>query len=106
MRLTKKWHGMAKLQEEMGELQAVLGKLMAYPSGTHPDERYSTPLLQRLHEEIGDVEAALSFFKHYNDLNCVQIKERKAYKTGRLMTWHANNDGMAGVYVEEESEQG
>jgi NTP pyrophosphatase (non-canonical NTP hydrolase) len=61
VRVTIKWIGIAKLQEEMGELQAVLGKLHAYPDGQHPDMRYSAPLTHRLQEELADVIAACQF---------------------------------------------
>lgn len=102
--MIKKWHGIAKLQEEMGELQAVLGKLMAYPSGKHPDMRYATPLLQRLEEELGDVMAAAAFFIRNNtEIDRDGVHRRVEYKTERLEKWHAENDGMSGVYIEDKS---
>lgn len=94
-----KWHGIAKLMEEMGELQAVLGKLMAYPDGKHPDMRYATPLLQRLREELADVLAATQFFIGHNltGEECKAVEARVVYKTRRLEEWQKNGDGMAGV---------
>ncbi len=100
--MTIKWAGIAKLQEEMGELQCVLGKLQAYPSGEHPDMRYATPLLQRLEEELGDLMAAADFFIRNNtEIDRDAVHRRVEYKTERLERWHANGDGMTGVYVEE-----
>lgn len=99
-----KWHGIAKLQEEMGELQAVLGKLLAYPTGKHPDERYAAPILDRLHDELGDVAAAVAFFCRNNpEINQAVVNARIEFKTDRLENWHTNHDGMAGVYVEEKT---
>lgn len=98
-----KWHGIAKLMEEMGELQTVLGKLMAYPNGEHPDMRYAPPLLNRLRDELADVLAATQFFIGHNltGEECEAIEARVAYKTRRLEEWQKNGDGMAGVKVND-----
>lgn len=57
------WPGTSKLIEEMGELQQVLGKLMA----SHGDTaHWSGNLREKLVEEIGDVLAAVSFFRGMN----------------------------------------
>jgi hypothetical protein len=50
------WSGIAKLAEELGELQAVLGKLI----GTGGDrQHWQGDLVPQLEEEMGDVGAAL-----------------------------------------------
>lgn len=106
--MTVKWQGIAKLIEETGELQAVLGnlqttlgKLMAYPDGQHPDMRYAPPLLQRLHDELADVIASSQFFVRHSpvDIDAESVAKRVAYKTERLEGWHKNGDGMTGVKV-------
>lgn len=35
--MTMALNGLAKLAEELGELQQVVGKMMAYGTGAHPD---------------------------------------------------------------------
>lgn len=64
-----KWNGIAKLIEECGELTCVLGKLIAYPNGNHPDEKYQSPLVIRLDDEIADVIAACEYFIERNKLD-------------------------------------
>lgn len=61
----EKWKGIYKLIEEMGELQQVLGKLLVTPDCQH----WSGDLLPKLHEELGDVEAALIYFVKNNSEN-------------------------------------
>lgn len=51
-----KWPGLAKLNEECGELVQVIGKIMAHPS---PDE--AKKLHDRLIEEMADVDAAIDY---------------------------------------------
>lgn len=99
-----KWIGIAKLQEEMGELQTVLGKLMAYPDGNHPDMRYAGPLLHRLNEELADVAASILFFQEANNISSKVINERIAYKLARYRKWDSDADGMTGVWVGEDEE--
>lgn len=55
----KEWPGLAKLNEESGELVQVIGKLMM----THGDRRYweNVDLRKRLIEEMADQAAALDF---------------------------------------------
>lgn len=103
--MTTKWIGIAKLQEEMGELQVVLGKLHAYPDGEHPDMGYSAPLLQRLVDELADVIAAAQWFVKMNvdDEGKKAIDWRIGYKQGRYEQWHAAGDHMTGVEVDDDS---
>lgn len=90
------WPGTSKLLEEMGELQQVLGKLIAVHGGTeHWDGKGD--LRDRLVEEIGDVYAALDFFqssnltkKEQDDVCAREIKKRKLFQQ-----WHADHSKPA-----------
>lgn len=83
------WPGTAKAMEEMGELLQVMGKLIAIGGETkHWD---GTDLLERLHEEIADVAAALFVFVELNGINAIQrdkIEQRMRAKIDRLLLWH------------------
>jgi NTP pyrophosphatase (non-canonical NTP hydrolase) len=102
-----KWFGIAKLQEELGELQAVLGKLHAYPDGQHPDMAYSKPLLDRLHDELGDVLASCLFFVDNNqpDTNPTRVGDRVSLKLDRYRQWHESGDHMVGVTLPDAEEK-
>lgn len=57
-----RWPGLAKLAEECGELQQVIGKLMAFPDGgEHPDG--AGRLDHRLADELADVLAAVLYVR-------------------------------------------
>ena len=111
--MTTKWIGIAKLQEEMGELQTVLGKLHAYPDGQHPDMSYSAPLTTlttlttRLCDELADVIAAAEFFAKMNlDAEAKDyVEHRIGMKHGRYEQWHASGDHMTGVEVDDPVEE-
>ena len=92
--MSARWAGIAKLQEEMGELAAVLGKLHAYPDGNHPDG--AGPLLDRLHDEMADVHAALTFFMLTNDLDSARLRARCDKKLATFFAWH-QDEGMTGT---------
>lgn len=84
------WRGIHKLQEEMGELAQVLGKLGPFPEGEHPDgER---PLKERCEDEIADVFAALGYFIVTNGLDYEKITERRDEKTAKFIEW-----GLTGI---------
>lgn len=87
---SKVWPGTSKLIEEMGELNQVLGKLIA----THGDHEHWDGLnvLDRLHEEIADVQAALMFFSEANDLDRWRIDDRVTVKFRRFVDWHSEGD--------------
>lgn len=53
------WPGMAKLIEEMGELNQVLGKIMMLGGAV---DHWQGDLTPELVDELGDVTAALVFF--------------------------------------------
>jgi NTP pyrophosphatase (non-canonical NTP hydrolase) len=80
------WPGTSKLIEECGELQQVLGKLIALGGATaHWD---GSDLRERLIEEIGDVSAALNFFVTTNNLPMDRVVHRRATKSALFAYWH------------------
>jgi len=80
------WPGVSKLIEEMGEVNQVLGKLL----GTRgkPNHWDGSDLLDRLHEELGDLEAAIAFLKFANNLDSDRIQNRRIDKLVLFMHWH------------------
>lgn len=78
------WPGVVKLIEESGELQQVLGKLMAYPSSPHPD---GTDIPDRLEAELADVLGAILFAVKVNQLNSTRIWNRAYAKRDRFWRW-------------------
>lgn len=83
---SKVWPGTSKLIEEMGELQQVLGKLIAVAGSI---EHWSGDLRQKLIEEIGDVRAALLFFEEQNmSHEREQISLRFQAKRDLFRAWH------------------
>lgn len=81
------WPGVAKVIEEAGELQQVLGKVMAYPDGEHPDGEGD--LTERLLNEAGDVVGALAFLIKANGLDWQVVVRRSLIKQDRFDLWHA-----------------
>lgn len=81
------WKGIFKLQEEMGKLQKVLGKLCAAPDGNHWDK--SINLAEKLIEEMGDVTAALRYFQMQNLTSAekYKIEERANHKLRLFVQW-------------------
>jgi len=81
------WPGTSKLIEEMGELQQVLGKLIAIAGAT---DHWSGDLRKMLVEELGDVSAAIRFFGTQNlttkELTFVAV--RSDSKLARFREWH------------------
>lgn len=82
----KDWPGLAKLAEECGELIQVIGKLMAYPDGDHPDG--GPNLIGRLTDEIGDVLAACDYVT-LQSLDSLAVRDRGQSKLRRFCQWHA-----------------
>lgn len=87
------WPGLGKLSEECGELIQVIGKLIAYRTGPHPDG--GAPLPERLTEEVADVLAALHFVIEANGLDDAWILERSAAKLDRFNRWHSAGVGRS-----------
>jgi hypothetical protein len=84
---SKVWPGTSKVIEEMGELQQVLGKLIAVAGAT---KHWDGDLRKKLVEEIGDLSAALAFFKTENcTLDEVrQIGMQAEKKLALFRQWH------------------
>lgn len=84
---SENWPGLAKLVEEMGELQQVLGKLIM----TGGDTNYfdGADLEERLIEEVADVQAALSVFVELNIIirHRVEIEARTRMKMELFQKW-------------------
>lgn len=84
--------GIAKLVEECGELQQVLGKRLAYWDSDHHWD--GTNLRTRLAEEMGDVMAAIEFVADQFDIGeLVEVQARM--KRSVFDSWEAsvgNND--------------
>lgn len=57
------WPGLCKLIEECGETLQVAGKLLAYPTGGHPD---GTDIIERIGHETADLYAVIQFFVDVN----------------------------------------
>lgn len=80
------WPGLAKTSEECGELQQVLGKLIATAGERiHFD---GSDLVERVQEEVADVRAALDFLVAVNGLDTNAIDRRVAMKVDRFWRWH------------------
>lgn len=81
------WPGLAKLMEEMGELQQVLGKVMACdgPAAIYWDGQ---PLLPHIIDEMGDVRAAMIFFCEANDIPKGLVHGRADEKLAKFEHWH------------------
>jgi NTP pyrophosphatase (non-canonical NTP hydrolase) len=79
-------NGLAKLAEELGELQQVVGKKIAYYDvDIHPD---GTSLSQRLEEEMADVLAAITVVRDNLNLSKAAIHVRRAKKVEIFKQWH------------------
>lgn len=86
--------GVAKLIEECGELQQILGKKLAYwYTDEHPDGKGS--IHGRIEEEMSDVIAACYFVRDQLGLDREFIAQRMMSKIDLFTTWQAqidNND--------------
>ena len=86
--MTMTANGLAKLSEELGELQQVVGKMLAYGTGPHPDGTES--LLAKFEEEAADVCAAVTFVSQTHGADPDRIRVRAALKLDRFQKWHAD----------------
>jgi len=84
--MTMSNNGLTKLLEECGELSQVAAKLIAFPSGNHPDG--GLPLQQRLEEEIADVCAAIALVADNFKLDPDRIMARGDKKRAQFEAWH------------------
>lgn len=85
----KEWPGLAKLNEESGELVQVIGKLMM----THGDRKHweGTDLRQRLIEEMADQAGAIGFVSDHvlTAEEWRAFMERMRQKRALFEKWHA-----------------
>ena len=80
------WPGTSKLVEEMGELQQVLGKLIATGGDT---DHWSGDLRRMLVEELGDVSAAVRFFAVEN----LTLEDGTSVASGRTISSPGSGSG-------------
>lgn len=78
--------GLAKLAEEAGEVLQVVGKLLAYPDGSHPDK--AGDLFVRLEMEMGDLIAAIAAVAIIHKLNILYIEDRAENKKQQFLLWN------------------
>lgn len=86
------WAGLAKLMEEMGELQQVLGKIMAC-EGREAIYWDGSSLLPQLVEELGDVRAAMIFFCEVNGIPKEAVHLRADEKLVKFRYWDKAHRG-------------
>ena len=90
-------NGLAKLAEELGELQQVVGKMLAYGSGPHPDGTES--LLARFEDESADVGAAIRFVTQTHNADRERMMRRSDEKFYRFEEWHRDPDNQTSPYL-------
>lgn len=95
MKVITTWRGIHKLNEELGEVLQICGKLGAYPDSAHPDN--AGPLAERLEDELADLSAAIQYIIENNNLNAEKIENRKELKLRRFNIW-----GLSGIAVIKE----
>ena len=82
----RKWPGVSKVVEEIGELGQVLGKLMGSRGKI---EHWSGNLKEMLHDELGDVLGAIRFLIFMcPELDRQRIERRAAEKFTQFLEWH------------------
>jgi NTP pyrophosphatase (non-canonical NTP hydrolase) len=82
--------GLAKLIEELGELQQVVGKRLAYyTTDEHPDGAGS--LQGRMADEMADVTAAMAFVSQQFGIDTERVKHRAARKLALFQQWHSES---------------
>ena len=96
--MTVSLYGLPKLMEELGELQQILGKRLAYwHTDEHPD---GEPINERIEAEMGDVLAAIYFAAPRVGLDMDRIKERACRKLTVFERWDRtagnNSDAVDG----------
>lgn len=80
------WPGLAKLNEECGEVVQIIGKLMATAGET--SHWSGVTLGKALVGEMGDLQAAIQFVRTHNALPNDEIDARVASKLALFETWH------------------
>lgn len=83
--------GIAKLIEECGELQQILGKKLAYyTTDEHPDGKGS--LNKRIEDELADVQAAIDLVVVNLNLDAKRVQQRRQKKYFQFLHWHFERD--------------
>lgn len=85
------WPGLSKLVEELGELQQVLGKIMAV--GGEAEHYDGSDLRQRFLEEAGDVLASLRFVLREEGFRPIDVEPRARSKAELFNKWHREAKG-------------
>lgn len=82
------WPGLSKLAEECGETVQIIGKIMAFPDGDHPDG--AGHLAERLENEMADLNAAIMYVKYSNsqEIDHRRFREKRLRKLDRFFGWH------------------
>lgn len=83
--MTMSNNGISKLVEESGELQQVLGKILAYGLNDHPDGKGN--LLERFEEESADVMAAIIFVQGKLGADPAKVHARSLEKLSLYRKW-------------------
>ena len=93
---SKVWSGTSKVLEEMGELQQVMGKLIA----TAGEEKHwdGSNLKERLKEEMADVQAAILFFQiqNFSEEDIREVVDRRMKKLDVFLGWHTARELSGG----------
>lgn len=82
------WPGLSKLIEECGEVIQVCGKLIA--TGGAEQHWDGSNLRDRLVEELGDLDAAITFVAQECDLDLPSFAIRSWEKFERFQAWHGS----------------
>ena len=96
---SKRWAGLGKFVEESGELNEIIGKLVATHGGkVGPlgDKDYwdGRDLVAEFEDEVADVLAVLSFIIDHNpQLNKSRIINRAGTKYARFLGWRKEKLG-------------
>jgi len=81
---------LGKLQEELGELVAIVGRCQIH--GTEPET--GEPNHLTLEKEIADVQAVMQIVSKMFGLNEGAIRRRRLQKVEHLTRWHELLQGM------------
>ncbi|MCE9567938.1 MAG: hypothetical protein K8U57_38550 [Planctomycetes bacterium] len=86
----EKWMGIGKLTEEAGEVLQLIGKLIPFPDGEHPDGKEN--LRDRLTMELYDLRAAIHYFMETNQLWSEEGEANYQEKLRKFNDW-----GLTGI---------
>lgn len=87
---------LALLSEEMGEVQQIIGKITRHGyESRNPLVTNSLSNREKLAEELGDLEFAISLLKRAADIDSVAVEERVTYKGLHIWKWMHHNGSVA-----------